>query len=127
MAISYSQSDVKKIVDSLVQAIDELGRVNAALDEVTEQFHQGVPDGKWSTEITSEAEAIAQDADKIAEDLKNEIKGIQDSFNQLSVATVNFIVQNAELEDAAVSAITSVLPDDVEGNIDNISPLGKES
>lgn len=127
MTISYSQSDVKKIADSLAQAIDELGRVGNSLDDVAEAFKEAEPDPKWSTAIRSESESISNRAREIADDLKSEISKIKASFDQLSVAAVNFVVQNAELEDATINAIKGPLPDDVDGNIDNINPLGKES
>ena len=127
MAISYSKNDVRQIADSLKQAIDELGKVGASLDEVAESFKAAEPDAKWSTAIHSESQSISEKAREIADDLKTEISKMQGSFDQLSVAMVNFAVQNADLEDDVISAIKGGLPDNVDGNIDNINPLGKES
>ena len=127
MAISYSKSDVRQIADSLKQAIDELGKVGASLDEVVESFKAAEPDAKWSTSINGESQNITKKAREIADDLKDEVHKIQGSFDQLSVAMVNFAVQNADLEDDVISAIKGGLPDNVDGNIDNINPLGKES
>lgn len=127
MAISYSKSDVRQIADSLKQAINELGKVGASLDEVAESFKAAEPDAKWSTSINGESQNITKKAREIADDLKDEVHKIQGSFDQLSVAMVNFAVQNADLEDDVISAIKGGLPDNVDGNIDNINPLGKES
>ncbi len=127
MAISYSKNDVRQIADSLKQAIDELGKVGASLDEVAESFKTAEPDAKWSTTINGESQNITKKAREIADDLKDEVHKMQGSFEQLSVAMVNFAVQNADLEDDVISAIKGGLPDNVDGNIDNISPLGKES
>lgn len=127
MAISYSKSDVRQIADSLKQAINELGKVGASLDEVAESFKAAEPDAKWSTSINGESQNITKKAREIADDLKDEVHKMQGSFDQLSVAMVNFAVQNADLEDDVISAIKGGLPDNVDGNIDNINPLGKES
>ena len=127
MAISYSKNDVRQIADSLKQAIDELGKVGAALDEVAESFKAAKPDAKWSAAIHQESTFIEEQADRLVNDLQSEVSRMQDSFNQLSVAMVNFAIQNADLEDDVISAIKGGLPDNVDGNIDNINPLGKES
>ena len=76
-------------------------------------------------QVTQEAEAIAADADSIIGDLKSEIKGLQNSFSELSVAVMNFLRQNSELEDNVLDALGAGLPEGVEGNLDSIDPLGQ--
>lgn len=125
MTISFNKGEVQRIVASLTGAIDNLNKVHADLDEVSDAFHSGVPHGQWSVQVTQEAEAIAADADSIIGDLKSEIKGLQNSFSELSVAVMNFLRQNSELEDNVLDALGAGLPEGVEGNLDSIDPLGQ--
>lgn len=127
MTISFSKGEVQKIASSFTDAIDNLSKVHADLDEVGEDFHRGVPHGQWSTQVTQEAESIASDAVEIISDLKSEIKGLQDNFSELSVAVMRFIQQNSELEENVIDAIGASLPDGFDGSLENINPLGERN
>lgn len=125
MTISFNKGEIQRIVASLTGAIDNLNKVSTDLDEVSDDFHRGVPHGQWSVQVTQEAEEIAADADKIIGDLKAEIKGLQNSFSELSVAVMHFLRQNSELEDNVLDALGASLPEGAEGNLDSIDPLGQ--
>jgi len=125
MTISFNQNEVQTIAQSFLDAADNLNTTKADISNLEEDFRHGVPNGVWDINITREAEAIANEAMQIIDELTAEITNLQTGFDTLSAAVMTFLEENSNLEADVIDAIKAPMPSDADA-LDTLDPLGKD-